>query len=52
MKKEVNPGDTMVVLADCPSFPTDVKEWCQKMKKNLVVLKDNPGGGKRAEIRI
>jgi tRNA 2-thiouridine synthesizing protein A len=51
MKKEVNNGDTLVVLADCPTFEKDVREWCGNMKKVLVVIRDE-GTAKRAEIRI
>jgi tRNA 2-thiouridine synthesizing protein A len=51
MKKEVAAGDTMVVLADCPTFEKDVKDWCQKMNKVLVVMRDD-GPAKRCEIRI
>jgi tRNA 2-thiouridine synthesizing protein A len=51
MKKEVNAGDTLVVLADCPTFEKDAREWCQKMNKVLLVLRDD-GGAKRCEVRI
>jgi tRNA 2-thiouridine synthesizing protein A len=51
MKKEVNSGDTLVVLADCPTFEKDVREWCNNMKKVLVVIRDE-GNSKRAEVRI
>jgi tRNA 2-thiouridine synthesizing protein A len=52
MKKEVGPGDTLVVLADCPTFEKDVRDWCQNMKKVLVVLKDEGNNAKRAEVRV
>ncbi len=52
MKKEVSPGDTLIVTADCPTFEKDVRDWCAKMKKMLVVLKDVGGNVKQAEIRI
>jgi tRNA 2-thiouridine synthesizing protein A len=51
MKKEVEPGDTLVVIADCPTFEKDVKDWCRNMKKVLVVLRDE-GSAKRAEVKI
>ncbi|HVP57888.1 MAG TPA: sulfurtransferase TusA family protein [bacterium] len=51
MKKEVTNGDTLIVLADCPTFEKDVREWCGNMKKVLVVIRDE-GNSKRAEIRI
>jgi tRNA 2-thiouridine synthesizing protein A len=51
MKKEVNPGDTMIVKADCPTFENDVREWCKTMKKVLVML-TNEGGIKTATVKI
>jgi len=51
MKKEVTPGDTLVVTADCPTFEKDVKDWCKNMKKVLVVLRDD-GGTKHCEVKI
>jgi TusA-related sulfurtransferase len=51
LKKEVKPGDTLTVLADCASFEPDVRKWCQMYKKVLVLLKDE-GEHMRAEIRI
>jgi F420-non-reducing hydrogenase iron-sulfur subunit len=36
IKKEVKPGDTAEVLADCPTFEADVKKWCDTSKKMLV----------------
>jgi len=52
MKKEVKPGDTLAVTADCPTFEKDVREWCQKMNKVLVVIKDLGNNAKKAEVRI
>lgn len=51
MKKEVESGDTLVVTADCPTFPADVKEWCKNRNKVLVRLREEKGL-KIAEIRI
>lgn len=36
VKKEVQPGDLVEVLADCPTFAVDVKKWCQTSRKTLV----------------
>lgn len=36
IKKEVNPGDTVEVLADCPTFEVDIKKWCDTSKRLLV----------------
>jgi tRNA 2-thiouridine synthesizing protein A len=52
MRKEVEPGDTLVVTADCPTFEKDVKDWCKNMKKVLVVLKDEGNNVKKCEVKI
>ena len=52
VKNEVKSGDTLAVIADCPTFEKDVREWCQKMKKVLVVIKETAPGVKRAEVKI
>mgnify|MGYP001767865851 CR=1 FL=1 len=52
VKNEVKAGDTLAVLADCSTFEKDVREWCQKMKKVLVVIKETAPGVRRAEVKI
>lgn len=36
IKKEVKQGDLVEILADCPTFESDVKKWCTTSKKLLV----------------
>ena len=43
MKKEVEPGDILEVLADCATFEQDVKAWCTAMHKVLLFMRDEPG---------
>ncbi len=52
MSKDVLPGDTLEVLADCDTFADDVKKWCTTMKRVLVVIKDEPPNAKKAIVRI
>jgi tRNA 2-thiouridine synthesizing protein A len=52
LQKDVEPGDTMEVLADCPTFETDVRTWCDTMHKVLILLKHEPDNVKRAQVRI
>ena len=52
MKKEVGPGDTLEVVADCPAFPVEVKKWCEQSKKVLVYLRDEGNGVFRCQIRV
>lgn len=52
MRKEVVSGDNLEVVADCPTFEADVRQWCVTMKKVLVVIKDEPPNAKKAVVRI
>lgn len=47
---EMEPGDILEVAADCPSFENDVRTWCARLKKTLLVVKDE--GGYRKSVRI
>lgn len=52
MAKDIAPGDTVEVLADCPSFPRDVEAWCTKTKKTLLFCADEGGGKFKAQIQF
>ena len=45
-------GDIIEVLADCPSFPTDMKAWCEKTGKVLLMLSTDAGGKHTAQIQL
>ena len=45
-------GETMEVLADCPTFENDVKGWCARMGKTLLWIKDEGDGVKRCLIQF
>lgn len=44
-------GDVLVVLADCPSFPRDIENWCKRMSKTLLYCRDD-GGKFEAQIQF
>ncbi len=50
--KELKEGDVIEVLADCPSFPNDIKAWCEKTKKTLLYISDEGGGKHKAQIQF
>lgn len=52
MKKEVDPGDILEVLADCATFEQDAKAWCTAMHKVLLFIRDEPGGARRCQVKI
>ena len=33
---EMNPGDLLEITADCPTFESDIKTWCERMRKTLL----------------
>jgi tRNA 2-thiouridine synthesizing protein A len=45
-------GDIIEVLADCPSFPTDMKAWSQKTGKVLLMLSTDANGKHTAQIQV
>ena len=50
--KELQPGDILEVLADCHSFPDDIKAWCQRTHKTLLVCANEGGGKFKAQIQF
>ena len=48
---ELNPGDILEVLADCPTFENDVRQWCERTKKTLLWIKEE-NGKKRCQIKF
>ena len=49
---EMFKGDTLEVLADCPTFEKDVRLWCERTKKTLLWIRDEEGGKKRCQIQF
>jgi tRNA 2-thiouridine synthesizing protein A len=49
VKNKIQPGDTLEVLADCPTFEKDLKDWSERQKKSILSIKDE-GSYKRAKI--
>jgi tRNA 2-thiouridine synthesizing protein A len=47
----MQPGDIMEILADCPTFEVDVRNWCQRNKKALLSIRSE-GAAKRCQVRI
>jgi tRNA 2-thiouridine synthesizing protein A len=38
MMPEMNPGDVLEVSANCDSFESDVRTWCERLKKTLLAI--------------
>ena len=52
MLPQLNPGDTLEIEADCPSFPNDIKAWCQKTGKTLLMCTTDADGKHSAQVQI
>ena len=52
MVPQMQPGDILEVVGDCPSFERDVRSWCERMGKVLLSVKDEGGGKKRVQIQF
>ncbi|MCS7215597.1 MAG: sulfurtransferase TusA family protein [Thermodesulfovibrio sp.] len=51
MAVKMKPGDILEVIADCPTFEKDVREWCARSKKVLLWIKQE-GTAKRCQIQF
>ncbi len=52
MLPQLSPGDTLEIEADCPSFPNDIKAWCQKTGKTLLMCTTDANGKHLAQVQI
>ncbi len=49
---DMNPGDILEVLGDCPTFEKDVRTWCDRLGKVFLSIKDEGGDKKRIQIQF
>jgi len=49
---DMNPGDILEVIGDCPTFETDVRVWCNRLKKTLLFVREEAGYRKTIQIRF
>ena len=52
MAKSLSEGDTLEILADCPSFPRDIESWCERTGKFLVNFQEMEDGSYKAEVEF
>ena len=51
MATKMKQGDVLEVMADCPTFENDIRDWCNRSKKVLLWVK-NEGPSKRCQIQF
>lgn len=49
---DMQPGDILEVLGDCPTFERDIKAWCKRLKKTLLFIRDEGSNKKRCQIKF
>ena len=49
--RSMSKGDIVEVVADCPIFEADVRQWCQRTKKALLWMR-NEGAAKRCQVQM
>ncbi len=49
---KVAKGDVVEITADCASFEEDMRGWCSRNKKVLLVMKDQGNGNKVCQIQF
>jgi len=49
---DMNPGDILEILGDCPTFEKDVRTWCERLGKIFLSIKDEEGNKKRIQIQF
>ena len=52
MASKLRQGDSLEVLADCPTFEKEVKAWCDRSNKVLLWIRDEGEGRKRCLIQF
>jgi tRNA 2-thiouridine synthesizing protein A len=49
---EMKSGELLEIIGDCPTFEKDIIAWCSRLKKTLVLMRDEGGDRKHALIRF
>jgi tRNA 2-thiouridine synthesizing protein A len=49
---DMQPGDILEVLGDCPTFEKDVRTWCERLSKVLLSVQNEDRNRKRIQIRF
>jgi tRNA 2-thiouridine synthesizing protein A len=52
MAPEMNPGDILEVLGDCPTFEKDIRTWCERLGKVFLSIAHENGDQRRIQIQF
>jgi len=45
-------GDILEVIGDCPTFEKDIRAWCQRLNKTLLIIRDEGRTKMRCQIQF
>jgi tRNA 2-thiouridine synthesizing protein A len=45
-------GDILEVIGDCPTFEKDIRAWCQRLNKTLLFIRDEGNGKMSCQIQF
>ncbi len=49
---DMQPGDVLEVLGDCPTFEKDLRIWCERLRKVFLSIKDEGENAQRIQIQF
>jgi tRNA 2-thiouridine synthesizing protein A len=49
---QMNPGEILEVLGNCPTFEEDIRFWCERLGKLVLSVKDENENKKRIQIQF
>ena len=49
---DMQPGDILEVVGDCPTFEKDIRAWCERLKKSLILVEHEGKGKIRCKIQF
>ena len=50
--RELNAGDILEVLGDCPTFEQDIRNWAERMNKVILSVKNDTADKRRIQIQF
>jgi len=45
-------GDILEVIGDCPTFEKDIRAWCQRLNKTLLIIRNEGRTKMRCQIQF
>ena len=50
--QNMQPGDVLEVLGDCPTFEKDLRIWCERLGRVILSIKDEGERAKRVQVIV